>query len=116
MWGIAATADIGRLIGCCLWYQIVDVRGLWQPRILGGWPGVSCGTSLWMAGYCGDHGHWAVDRRLLVYQIGYQFSLVDGFSHFDQSRDPVLLYYDTGYCDTLLVWVAPLECCSIRSF
>ncbi len=38
---------------------------------------------------------------------------MDEFSLFDQSRDPVLLYYatyDTCYWDTLLVWVAPLEC------
>ncbi len=49
---------------------------------------------------------------------GSGFSLVDGFSHFDHSRDPVLLYRDTCDRDTcdigdmviLLVWVAPLEC------
>ncbi len=46
---------------------------------------------------------------LLLHQIeGIGLSSVDGFSHFHQSRDPVLLFYD-WLLVTLLVWVAPLE-------
>ncbi len=82
--GIAAAADIGRLTGCLLLHQIRD-------RVS------SSGWSFLLIEYC-------------CIRLGIGFSLVDGISHFDQSRDPILLYRDTYYRDTLLVWVAPLEC------